>query len=176
MKHSARIAVLSTVFMGLLASAADDPAVARDEHRHRGELVGLWEGIDALDGSTVMISIGDIDGDEVLDFRWRESFFTGCFAQDNQRGRGVVAGTVDWKNATEFDLVATEFACFDDNNNRIDRDQITVEFRYSRTNDFLIRIETDEFPGFILHRTSSFGDVGDRMRGDARRRRDGGGD
>ena len=173
MKHSARIVVLSTMFMGLLVSAADDPAVARDEHRHRGKLVGLWEGVDALDGSTVLISIGDIDGDEVLDFRWHESFFTGCFNQDNQRGRGVVAGTVDWKNATEFDLLATEFVCFDDSNNRIDRDQITVEFSYSWKDDFLIRIGTDEFPGFILHRTSSVGEVSGRMRGDARRGRDG---
>ena len=164
MKRSARIAVLSTVVMGLLASAADDPAVARDEHRHRdgGKLVGLWEGVDALDGSTVWISIGDIDGDEVLDFRWRESFFTGCFAQDNQRGRGVIAGTVNWENSEEFELVATEFVCFDDNNNAVDRDPITVEFRYSLKTDILIRIGTDEFPGFILHRTSSVGDDGGR--------------
>ncbi len=151
--------------MGLLASAADDPALARDEHRHRyedgGKLVGLWEGVDALDGSTVWISIGDIDGDKVLDFRWRESFFSGCFTQDNQRGRGVVVGTVNQKNSKEFELAATTFVCFDDDNNELDRGQITVEVRYSRKNDLLIRIGTDEFPGFILHRTSSVGDGGD---------------
>ena len=161
MKHSTRIAVLSTVLMGLLASPAYHPAAALDEHRHRGKLVGLWEGIDALDGSTVRISIGDIDGDGVLDFRWRESFFTGCFSRDNQLGRGVVAGTVSWHNSKEFELATTEFVCFDDHNNRTDRGQITVEFRYSRRNGLLIRIGTDEFPGFILHRTSSVGHVGD---------------
>jgi hypothetical protein len=166
MKPLARIAVLSTVLMGLLASAADDLAAARDEHRHRdkdgGKLVGLWEGVDVLDGSTVRISIGDSDGDEVLDFRWHESFFTGCFTQDNQRGRGVLAGTVNPKSSKEFELVATKFVCFDDNSNAVDRGPITVEVRYSRTNDILIRIGTDEFPGFILHRTSSVGDDGDR--------------
>jgi len=164
MNRSALIAVLSTVVIGLLASAADDPAVARDEHRdrHDGKLLGLWEGVDALDGSTVWISIGDIDEDEVLDFRWRESFFTGCFTPDNQRGRGVVAGTVERKSSKEFELVATEFVCFNDHNNEVDHDPITVEVRYSRKHDVLIRIGTDEFPGFILHRTSSVGDDGDR--------------
>jgi hypothetical protein len=150
----------------LLASVADDPAAARDEHRHRykddGKIVGLCEGVDVLDGSTVRISIGDMDGDQVLDFRWHESFFTGCFAQDNQRGRGVVAGTVHRKSSKEFELVATAFVCFDDDNNAVERGQITVEIRYSRKNDILIRIGTDEFPGFILHRTSSVGNDGDR--------------
>ena len=57
----------------------------------------------------------------------------------------VIAGTVNWENSEEFELVATEFVCFDDNNNAVDRDPITVEFRYSRNNDILIRIGTDEF-------------------------------
>jgi hypothetical protein len=54
------------------------------------------------------------------------------------------AGTVNWENSEELELVATEFVCFDDNNNAVDR------------------IGTDEFPGFILHRTSSVGDDGGR--------------
>lgn len=154
MQRAIRIAMLSTVFMGLLATAADEPA-ARDLYRYRAPLVGLWEGIDALDGSTIAISIGDLDGDGVLNFWWYESFFTGCFTPENQRGRAVLNGTVQWKSASVVTLVSSEYFCLDDLNNRSDRSPIALEFSYAWRNDLLVRDGNEAFPGFILHRTSA---------------------
>jgi hypothetical protein len=45
------------------------------------DFVGLWEGVDALDGSTVQVSLSDIEGDGVLELRQREGFYTVCFKE-----------------------------------------------------------------------------------------------
>jgi len=62
---------------------------------HVKNFLGLWEGIDSLDGSPVRLSLSDIDDDGVLEHTLQEDFWTVCFnlGPTYSRGRGVVTGT-----------------------------------------------------------------------------------
>jgi len=53
--------------------------------------IGLWEGVDPLDGSGVQVSISDIDRNGVIDIIGSETFFTVC---DGERGVFTGTGTV----------------------------------------------------------------------------------
>jgi hypothetical protein len=57
--------------------------------------LGLWEGVDSLDGSPVRLSVSDIDDDGVLELTLQEDFWTFCFGLGPtfSRGRGVETGT-----------------------------------------------------------------------------------
>lgn len=160
MKWFSRIRLPSTVFpsavfLVLLASLAGEPADAGYYDIHH--VAGLWEGVDTLDGSTVRVSIGNFESDDSLEFRWHESFFTGCFNQGFSSGRGLIAGTVHRSRANHIELVVTRYLCFDDDNNEVDIGPFTVELRYSLKDDVLVRTTQEGFPGFILHRISSNG-------------------
>jgi len=120
-------------------------------------LVGLWEGVDTLDGSTIRVSIGDMERDKRLEFRWHESFFTGCFDENIPQGRGVISGTVHRLNSDEIELVATSFVCFDNDNNEVELDTFSVDLKYSPNEDILTRTSAEGFPGFILYPVSSSG-------------------
>lgn len=50
--------------------------------------LGLWEGIDPLDGSDVLASITNIDGDGTIEILWRESFYALC-----EGDQGIVQGS-----------------------------------------------------------------------------------
>ena len=155
MKWLSRVRVQSVVVLALLASLAGNPALANNDLRD--ELVGLWEGVDSLDGSTVRVAIGDLNGHKSLDFRWYESFFTGCFDAGITSGRGLIAGKVQRLGPDVIELVVTSYVCFDEDNSEIELATFTVDFDYSKENDFLLRTSEDGFPGFILYRTSSTG-------------------
>jgi len=58
-----------------------------DQEKNRF-FIGLWEGVDPLDGSGVQVSISDIDRDGVIDTIASETFFTLCDSE-----RGIVTGT-----------------------------------------------------------------------------------
>ena len=81
------------------AAAAVGPSNAADssEARHLVEqraFLGLWEGIDPLDGSTVQASITNTDRNGLLEMVQTESFFTNCFklGPNYSEGRGVITG------------------------------------------------------------------------------------
>ena len=44
--------------------------------------IGLWEGIDIEDGSALLLSISDTDGDGILEVRATDTFFSNCIAQN----------------------------------------------------------------------------------------------
>lgn len=92
----------------------------------RDAFLGIWEGIDPLDGSTVRLVITDVDGGGVLELSQTESFFTYCAALGPRyaQGRGYVGGRgrpvykrvrVGDTNAVRKVLAAeTSFSCVDD--------------------------------------------------------------
>lgn len=155
MKRSFRIRLAAFVVAGVLAPLAGNPVFAQSGNLDH--LIGMWEGVDALDGSTVRVSIGDMERDKRLEFRWHESFFTGCFNGDDLQGRGIISGTVQRLNEDEIELVVSSFKCFDVDNNAVEVSNFSVDLRYSWKDDILTRNSTAEFPGFILYRTSSKG-------------------
>ena len=93
--------LVSVMFFGALAAQADKD---RSERR----FWGLWESVDALDGSTEQVSIsGRADGS--FDLLWRESYWTICDGR-----RGILTGTGDVdpddRNTLVFRMTIT---CFD---------------------------------------------------------------
>lgn len=82
-------AVVVVVLMAALHITCT-PLEGSDQEESRF-FIGLWEGVDPLDGSSVQISISDIDRNGVIDVIWYETFFGLC---DSERGVVTGAGTV----------------------------------------------------------------------------------
>ena len=155
MNRLSQVRPASVLFLAMLASLAAMPVFAKLENLN--SLVGLWEGVDTLDGSTIRVAIGDVERDKRLEFRWQESFLTECFNESNPQGRGLIAGTVERLNPDDVVFVVTRFVCYDNDGNEFDVDTFTVDLSYSPEEDTLTSATTAEFPGFILYRTSRGG-------------------
>ena len=109
--------------------------------------LGLWEGIDPLDGSTVRVSIANLNKDEKIEIAWTESLFTLC---EGANGFITSTGTVDENGVINADEMLT---CFDK--------EETAEGQASYTpvkDDGLIIVtpkSEPDFPPVILHRVSN---------------------
>jgi hypothetical protein len=109
--------------------------------------LGLWEGIDPLDGSTVLASFTNLDKDNTIEIAWTESLFTLC-----EGAGGLITGTgpVDENGVLNADEM---FTCFDPD------DTLEGKGRYEPVKDDGIIIVTSpvnpELPPIILHRISS---------------------
>jgi hypothetical protein len=117
------------------AAGADAQSVA-----DRQAFLGIWEGVDPLDGSTVMASITDVRNDGVLEMVQTESFFTYCarLGANYSLGRGMITGDgpvvrkrvrFAGGNAIRrvFEVV-TSFTCF--RNNGVPRAPLVGPFDY----------------------------------------------
>ncbi len=66
--------------------------------------IGLWGGVDPVDGSEVLVSISDNDGDRELELLWHESRWSLCGGSDNAvftaTGGTVKDGVLSFKTAT----------------------------------------------------------------------------
>jgi hypothetical protein len=82
----------AVVVVGLMAALhiACTSTEGEDQEENRF-FIGLWEGVDPLDGSSVQISISDIDRNGVFDVIEYQTFFTLC---DGELGVVTGAGTV----------------------------------------------------------------------------------
>jgi hypothetical protein len=82
---------------------------------YRDGFLGLWRGVDPLDGSDVEVSITDIERDGALEISQREGFFTSCanLGSNYSLGRGKVVGTGTVLSKTELE-VTTTFICIND--------------------------------------------------------------
>ena len=102
--------------------------------------LGIWEGIDPLDGSTVRMVITNVGGGAVLELSQTESFFTNCvgLGPNYSQGHGFIGGQghpafkrvrVGGTNAVRKVLeVETRFVCID--NKGQPRAPLTGEFDY----------------------------------------------
>jgi hypothetical protein len=131
-------------------------ASAFDFGWHGNGFLGLWWGVDPLDGSTVEVSITDIDHDGTLDINQRESFFTFCanISSDYSRGRGKVIGTAYVSSKTTLE-VTTDTTCINDlgvpdmpNTTSDNMSTYTLE-SYGK----ILKIPaSNDFPAILLHR------------------------
>ncbi len=56
------------------------------------DFVGLWQGVDNVDGSLRTISITDLDGDGILEVRAHDTFWSLC---SGDQGNGYTTGRLD---------------------------------------------------------------------------------
>jgi hypothetical protein len=115
--------------------------------------LGLWEGVDPLDGSTVYASITDIDRDGILEMAQGESFFTFCAQLDANHsfGRGMISG--EGKVQRGVYKVVTSFTCIDDDGKP--GEPLVGPFDYTlEEGGKLLRVpgDGDTIPDVLLHR------------------------
>lgn len=120
--------------------------------KHVDDFLGLWTGIDPLDGSPVRLSLSDIDGDGVLAHTMQEDFFTFCFnlGPTYSRGRGVVNGTATVSSKHVLDVVS-ELICFDDNNDPAPQGVAKNQYTLRSRDRVLVLPEFDHSPAMVLH-------------------------
>ena len=129
-------------------------ATALDDDDDARAFLGFWEGVDPRDGSTVQVSISDIEGDGVLELVYAESFFTLCFqlGDDFSLGRGLISGPgiVVSKGVLE---VKESLTCISDDNNleepRLFENQYTLE-----SQGRILVVGQGDAPSILLHRTA----------------------
>ena len=142
-------AIFTTLIVGLTVMAAATPTLAGQANNQFG--TGFFEGIDPLDGSIVQLSLTDNDQDGVIEFIFRESFFTSCFTNKNKQGRGVVIGTATVVEPGVIEAVADRI-CINDDNTKEAPFEIIISILAAPKGDILIT-QHPGFPDIILHRT-----------------------
>ena len=109
--------------------------------------LGLWEGIDPLDGSTVRVSFTNLDKDDTIELDWTESFFTLC---EGANGFVTGTGTVGEDGILRADEM---FTCFNT------EETIEVKGTYEPVKEDGIIIVTfpnsPELPVIVLHKVSN---------------------
>ena len=120
------------------------------------DFLGLWEGVDSLDGSPVRLSLSDVEGDGIIEHTIQEDFFTTCFnlGPTYSRGRGVITGTgtVARKDVLE---VSTELICISDSNVRLSLGVgAPMQYTLQSRGRILVLPAFGNFPAIVLHRIS----------------------
>lgn len=111
-------------------------------------LVGLWKAIDTQDGSEILLSISDVDGE--LRILLTDTFFSLCNNVDNLSPQGLAEGTGTLHNKTlvwEYTL-----KCYDPASNRlVVVDEDTTSFTVIRKDGILVGSSF----GNVYHRIGS---------------------
>jgi len=83
--------LVHTILVASLAAALVFPSVAGagGDRFFRG----LWQAVDTLDGSPIMVSISDNDRDGILEVRYTESFFATCIDKGFSGSPGIIEGS-----------------------------------------------------------------------------------
>ena len=118
--------------------------------------LGLWQGVDPLDGSPVRLSLSDVEGDGVIEHTMQEDFFSVCFAlgPGYSKGRGVSTGTATVVSKTVLDA-KTELICISDANVPFSLGPASVQQYTLRSHGrVLVLPEFGSSPGIVLHRVA----------------------
>ena len=146
--------VISTFLAGLTGLALSATVAAGSPNAANGKFfLGFWEGVDPLDGSTVQLSLTDVDGDGVFAFIYRESFFSTCFTPQNTQGRGFMTGTASLVAKAVLEVNA-ERICINDDNTDEPPVPVSTEITADKQEDVLIVPQAPN-PDILLHRTSN---------------------
>jgi hypothetical protein len=113
--------------------------------------LGLWEGVDSLDGSPVRLSVSDIDDDGVLELTLQEDFWTFCFGLGPtfSRGRGVETGTATVASRDVID-VETQLTCLNDNNEAFPQGVASVQYTLRSRGRVLVLPAFPDSPAIVL--------------------------
>ena len=143
------LALCVSVLAGGVLAAPEPPPFGRN-------FVGYWQGVDVLDGSTVHVSLSDIEGDGVLELRQQESFYTICFNQGPgfSQGRGFIRGS-GRATARRVLTLETQLICVSDDNVATPLLDEHVEYTLSSGGQILQLPTFGNNPRVLLHRTSS---------------------
>jgi len=146
---------LAVVFLLSVAATFTASAPAGGPKRI-DDFLGLWEGVDSLDGSPVRLSLSDINDDGIIEHTLSEGFYTVCQAEgaNFSLGRGVVVGTatvVKTKDALETD---TQLICIDDDGGAHPRPSAKLDYRLRSRGRNLVLPEFPDAPAIPLHRVA----------------------
>jgi hypothetical protein len=120
------------------------------------DFVGLWQGIDPLDGSPVRLSLSDVEGDGVIEHTMHEDFFSVCFAlgPGYPKGRGVITGTATVASKTILEA-KTVLTCISDTNVPFPTGPASVQQYTLRSHGLILVLpEFGSSPGIVLHRVA----------------------
>jgi hypothetical protein len=143
------------VLAGCLLSVSVVVAGAGPGPKDAEDFLGLWHGVDSLDGSPVRLSLSDIDGDGILELVQQEDFFTACFSLGPaySRGRGVVTGTATVARKGVLD-VASELICLSDSNVPVSLGTAPVQYTLRSKGRVLVLPPFGSAPAIVLHRVA----------------------
>lgn len=111
--------------------------------------LGLWQGVDNLDGSVTLLSISDADNNGVMTVRLTDSFFSHCKDAGYSTSPGLVDGTATIQN--KILSWESSFKCYDPATNKlVEIKKDTVKFEFNTKEDILIDGE-----GEIYHHISN---------------------
>jgi hypothetical protein len=141
------------VVAGLLSASAVAAGAGPDPgQKDAKDFLGLWQGVDPLDGSPVRLSLSDIDDDGVMELTMQEDFYTTCFnlGPTYSRGRGVVTGTATVASKNVLDTT-TDLICIDDSNVHHSQGVAPVQYTLKSHGRVLLLPPFGNSPGIVLH-------------------------
>jgi hypothetical protein len=122
--------------------------------KYTRDFLGFWEGVDALDGSPVRLSLSDLDDRGIVGLTMQEDFFTSCFdlGPTYSRGRGVIRGAATARSKGVLD-VTTELICFDDSNVPFSvGPPVSIQYTLRARGRNLVLPPFGSAPAIVLHR------------------------
>lgn len=151
MRRVSSIMIFSAAIVGLLAvTTVFGPPDNRGGSRY---FIGFWEGVDVLDGSTMQISMTDLDRDGELELRYTESHFSSCFDKSsNTQGRGIYTGTAIAVGPNSI-LVEGSKVCINDDDTSEAPEPFQLTGEADRRDDILVLTGQGFLDPIILHRT-----------------------
>jgi hypothetical protein len=120
------------------------------------DFIGLWQGVDPLDGSTVRVSLSNVDDDGILELTQAETFYSFCHSMGPEfsSGRGVEVGTATVGSSKDVLEVDIRLICIEDDNTRHEQPPVSVEYQLrSRDRNLLIPAFPNSLP-IVLHRVA----------------------
>lgn len=155
------LSVVRTLFTVVLCTLVAASMTAAGAFTARGAdridaFLGLWEGVDSMDGSFVRLSVSDVDDDGIIEVTQAETFFSVChrMGANFSLGRGVEVGTgtvARNKDALDVDI---QLVCIDDDNVRHPQDLEAVEYQLASRGRNLITPVFPQSEPIVLHRVA----------------------
>ena len=145
------------VAAAMTASAATAATAAAPASSVRADAyLGLWEGVDPLDGSLVRLSLTDVNEDGTIELTQSESFYSFCHGQgpDFSLGHGVEVGTATVAQKRDALKIDIQLICIDDDNGKHPQTPLAIEYQLrSRGRTLIIPAFPTSLP-IALHRVS----------------------
>ena len=118
--------------------------------------LGLWEGVDPLDGSLVHLSLTDVNDDGTIELTQSESFYSFCHAKgaNFSLGHGVEIGTATVAQKRDALKIDIQLICIDNDNGKHAESPLATEYQLrSRGKTLVVPAFSTSFP-IALHRVA----------------------